>query len=111
MMGSPVFVVPSLADVPPDALDRVFVFTNGVVPDGAMGPLGFQRDVFDSVPGDDAYRPLRAVQLVTWSDGAEPTELGSVDAILEAVADGQATIDESSVVVNMPIIAWPDGTR
>ncbi|CAN5650456.1 hypothetical protein BH24ACT5_BH24ACT5_02820 [soil metagenome] len=111
MMGSPVFVVPSLADVPADALARVFVFTNGVVPDGAMGPLGFQRDVFDSVPGDDAYRPLRAVQLVTWSDGAEPTELGSVDAILEAVANGQATIDESGIVVNMPIIAWPDGTR
>jgi hypothetical protein len=111
MMGSPVFVVPSLADVPADALARVFVFTNGVVPDGAMGPLGFQRDVFDSVPGDDAYRPLRAVQLVTWSDGTEPTELGSVDAILQAVADGHATIDEPGTVVNMPIIAWPDGTR
>lgn len=111
MMGSPVFVVPSLADVPADAVARVFVFTNGVVPDGAMGPLGFQRDVFDAVPGDDAYRPLRSVQLVTWIDGAEPTELGSVDAILQAVADGQVTIDNPGIVVNMPIIAWPDGTR
>ncbi len=111
MMDSPVFVVPSLADVPADALARVFVFTNGVVPDGAMGPLGFQRDVFDAVPGDDAYRPLRAVQLVTWDDDAEPTELGSVDEILDAVADGQVTVDESGIVVNMPIIAWPGGTR
>ncbi len=71
----------------------------------------FERDVFDAVPGDDAYRPLRAVQLVTWSDGVEPTELGSVDAILDAVADGQITIEEPGIVVNMPIIEWPGGTR
>lgn len=43
MMGSPVFVVPSLANVATDALARVFVFTNGVAPDGEMGgPLGFR---------------------------------------------------------------------
>lgn len=63
------------------------------------------------MPGDDAYRPLRAVQLATWSDGFEPTELGSVESILGAVADGQVTIQEPGIVVNMPIIAWPGGTR
>jgi len=40
MMGSsPVIYVPALADVPATALATVFVFTNGVEPDGAMGPF------------------------------------------------------------------------
>jgi hypothetical protein len=111
MMGSPVLVVPSLADVPDEALARVFVFTNGVTPEGPRGPLGFQRDVFDAVPGEEAYRPLRAVQLATWENDADPRELGSVDEIRDAITAGQVTVDEPGIVVNMPIIAWPGGTR
>lgn len=52
MMGSRVLVVPQLADVPNDVLGTVFVFSNGVEPDGPRGPFGFQPDVFDSIPGD-----------------------------------------------------------
>ncbi len=42
MMGSPVLVVPELAEIPEKALSKVYVFTNGVRGDG---PLGFQPDV------------------------------------------------------------------
>lgn len=57
MMGSPVLIVPSLARVPAEALATVYVFSNGVTPDGPRGPLGFQPDVFDSAPGDEAHSP------------------------------------------------------
>jgi hypothetical protein len=92
-------LVPSLADVPDEALARVFVFTNGVAPEGPRGPLGFQRDVFGAVPGDEAYRPLRAVQLVTWADDATPRELGSVDEIRDATTAGQVTVGVPGIVV------------
>jgi hypothetical protein len=111
MMGSPVIVVPSLADVPANARGAVYVFTNGVRPDGDAGPFGFQPDVFDSVPGDPGYTPLRSVRLVTWSPEATPQVLRSSDQITAAQAAGQVEIEQASVVVNMPIIRWPDGQR
>jgi hypothetical protein len=68
MVSSPVLVVPELAKVPPSALGRVYVFTNGVKgPD----PMGFQADVFDSAPTDPGYSPLRELNLVTSKEGAD----------------------------------------
>lgn len=69
MMGSPVLVVPTLADVPDSALARVFVFRNGVKGDG---PMGYQSDVFDSAPGSGNYTPLRGVHFVSWPMAPHP---------------------------------------
>lgn len=108
MMGTDVITVPSLAQIPEELLGNVYVFTNGVE---GMGPLGFQPDVFDSVPGIEGYTPLRSVHLVTWQDGIEPRELTNVDDILAAEALGELVIETPGVVVNMPILVWPDGQR
>jgi hypothetical protein len=54
MMESPVVTVTALAETPAAALGPLYVFTNGVEPDGPRGPLGFQPDVFDTAPGDPA---------------------------------------------------------
>lgn len=108
MMGPDVLAVPSLAEIPEELLGNAYVFTNGVE---GMGPLGFQPDVFDSVPGDEAYTPLRAVNLVTWQDGATPVELKSVEEIEAAEASGDLVIESPGVVVNMPILVWPGGER
>lgn len=108
MMGSPVLVVPSLAEVPESATAPVFVFTNG--PTG-MGPLGFQPDVFPYPPGDAGYTPLRSIHLVTWVDPAETRELRSADEVQEAEQTGDVTIEQPGVVVNMPFVTWPDGQR
>ena len=48
MMGSPVLVVPSLAQAPEVMLANVYVFTNGI---RGVGPFKFQPDVFDNPPG------------------------------------------------------------
>jgi hypothetical protein len=107
-MGPKVLVVPSLARVPVDLLADVYVFSNGVK---GNGPFGFQEDVFDSVPGDPRYTPLRAVILVTWADGPRPKVLGSVGEIRAAVDKGDVVLKRPGVVVNMPVLIWPGGTR
>lgn len=111
MMGSPVLVVPSLADMPDTALADVYVFRNGVQPDGPRGPFGFQPDVFDSVPGDPAYSPLRRLNLVTWQDPSAVRLLRSAEEVEAAEAAGQVSIEATSAVVNMPITRWPGGSR
>lgn len=114
MMGSsPVIHVPGLAEVPDSALATVYVFTNGIVPDAAdaMGPLGFQPDVFDTAPGDAGYSPLRRLVTVTWSDPDGTTILTDTAAILSAESDGRVQLEHTDVVVNMPFIRWPGGQR
>ncbi len=112
MMGSPVILVPQLADVPASALGNVYVFANGVRPERAMGgPMGFQPDVFDSAPGDEAYSPLRAVNLVTWAEDAAPRVLRAAEDIRAAERAGELTIERPGAVVNMPFLTWPGGHR
>jgi hypothetical protein len=108
MMGSPVLLVPSLAEAPESMLARVYVFTNGTA---GMGPLGFQPDVFDSPPMSDDYSPLREVHLVTWRDEASARELRSAGEVIEAEERGELSIERAGVVVNMPMVTWPGGRR
>jgi len=109
MMGGPqVVLVPELANAPDALLANVYVFTNGVE---GMGPFGFQPDIFDSVPGEAGYRPLRRVNLVAWTDGATPLALRSVAELQAAEAGGEVMITLPDIVVNMPILVWPGGHR
>lgn len=108
MMGPKVLLVPSLARVPAGLLADVYVFTNGVKGDG---PFGFQVDVFDSVPGEPRYTPLRSAVLVAWKDGVSPRVLGSAQEIDAAAEKGDITLRRPGVVVNMPIVVWPGGSR
>lgn len=108
MMRSPVLVVPSLAQAPESMLATVYVFKNGVK---GGGPLGFQPDVFDRPPGTDGYRPLRALNLVTWKTEQSARELKSAAEVKAAEAKGEVTIERPGVVVNMPMLTWPGGHR
>lgn len=108
MAGPLVVLVPELAQAPEALLAQVYVFTNGV--EGA-GPFGFQPDIFDSVPGDAEYRPLRAVNLVSWEEGASPRELRSLEELQAAEAAGELTTTQAGIVVNMPVLVWPGGHR
>jgi hypothetical protein len=112
MMDSPVPVVESLAETPEDARSAVYVFANGVVPDDtSSGPLGFAPDVFDTAPGDEEYTPLRELMLVTWSVADDARVLTSEQEVLDAEAAGELDIDDTGVVVNMPLLTWPGGRR
>lgn len=108
MMGSPVMVVPALTNVPEEALANVYVFTNGIE---GMGPLGFQPDIFDNLPGSEGYTPLRAINLITWVNPEEARLLTSVEEVEAALDASEITLERPGVVVNMPIIQWPEGKR
>jgi len=108
MMGPEVVLVPELARAPALLVANVYVFTNGVSGDG---PFGFQPDIFDSVPGDAGYRPLREIHLVEWTATATAVELRSIDELRAAEARNDLTIRVTGIVVNMPILAWPGGHR
>ncbi len=108
MMASPVVVVPELGDIPDRALADNFAFQNGVRGDG---PFGYQPDVFDSAPGDEGYSPLRALHLVSWKKGAKARVLRSVKEVKGAEEAGDLTVDSTEVVVNMPFVKWPGGSR
>jgi hypothetical protein len=108
MMKSPVLVVPSLANIPDESLAKVFVFKNGLA---GNGPLRFQSDVFPNPPGDPGYSPLRKIVFVTWVDPSKATELKSAAEIQALVNQGDLTLEESNIVVNMPFMTWKDGKR
>lgn len=110
MMRSPVLVVPELARADDAMLADVYVFTNGLQPD-VQGPLGHQADVFDCLPGEPCYSPLRRVNLVTWEDPDEARILRSADEVRRALEEGTLSAERPGVVVNMPILRWPDGER
>ncbi len=108
MTGSPVLVVPSLAQASNVLLATVYVFTNGIR-DG--GPLGFQPDVFDNPPGTPGYSPLRMAFQVTWTNEQTARELKSAAEVKDAAAKGEVTLKRTGVVVNMPFVSWPGGKR
>lgn len=111
MMGSPVVVVPELTEVPDVATSDLYVFTNGVRPEQHRGPMGFQPDIFAAVPGDRDYRPLVRVSLVTWHEQSQPRVLTSEEQLSQAADRGQLAVEPTDVVVNAPLLTWPDGNR
>ena len=108
MMGPQVVLVSRLAETPASLLAEVYVFTNGVQ---GNGPFGFQPDVFDAVPGDEGYSPLRAINLVAWQENVPAQELRSAEEVKAAESRGEVAIVRPGIVVNMPILSWPGGHR
>jgi hypothetical protein len=75
----------------------IWVFTNG-----ASG----QRPVVDSTPRQKGYSALRRVNEVTWSAGATPRVLRSASAVRAARASDELAINETSRVINAPLLGY-----
>lgn len=109
MMGTMATMhVPRLAGVQKETTGKLYVFTNGVMQEGIRpwggGPFGYQIDVFDSIPGQSAYTPLRNPYIVTWNENITPRILKSVDEVLAAEESGELTITQSDVIVNASVV-------
>jgi len=104
--GFRVAYTPALQFTPEESLAQIYAFTNGVEGSGAFG---FQPQVADSQPGDAKYSPLWNVNAVTWNEDAEPRELKSEMAILEARSNGELSFEEAGVIVNCPFVKWNGG--
>jgi hypothetical protein len=66
-----------------------------------------QRPVLSTAPGRDDFTPAFRVHRVTLT--GEPERLDSVAAITAAEQAGTAAIEPTDIVVNYPLVTWPDG--
>lgn len=99
-------LAPPIANAPQSALQKIFIFTNGVRGDGLYG---YQDEVFSSTPEESGYSSLNSVVEVAWKKGQNEIVLESAQDILEAEEGGRIEFNETGVVVNTPQIVWPEG--
>jgi len=71
------------------------------------GGAAEQLPVVSSVPSEEDYSPAWQVHTVTFN--GDPILLESAEAVLEAEAAGDITIEAAPLVVNFPIVKWADG--
>ncbi|RNJ75012.1 MAG: hypothetical protein D9C04_02665 [Nitrosopumilus sp. B06] len=95
-----------LADAPDDAVQKIFVFRNGIKGDGIYG---FQDDLFSAKPGQDRYSALNSVIEVTWKTGQKEIVFESVADIIAAENGGRVKFKETEIIINTPQIVWPGG--
>lgn len=111
MVDYPTLHAAALGEIAPEKAAKIYVFTNGIDRTDAKpwggGPFHYQIDVFDSVPGDAGYSPLRNPHRVTWGGQAQPRVLKTEQEILEAEQKGELTIEPTKMIVNAPIVDWP----
>jgi len=82
----------------PDSHARLYTFTQGA---------GGQAPVMTTVPGRDDFTPAFRVHRVTFA--GSPEVLDSEAAIQAAAAAGRARVEQTSIIVNYPLVLWPGG--
>ena len=97
----------TIADVPEDTIQKLFVFKNGITGNGIHG---FQNEVFSNTPSQESkYSALNSVIEVTWKIGQKASLIKSVDDIIAAEESGRVEFNETKIILNTPQIIWPDG--
>lgn len=71
------------------------------------GGAADQATVLSTGPGRDDYTPAWRMHRATW--GSPPRLLTSIDEVEKAVAAGELTVDDSSLIVNAPVVKWSAG--
>jgi hypothetical protein len=105
--GFKVNYAPVLSQTPESAKGQVFVFANGI---NGNGSLGFQNEVMNAKPGDKSYSPLFQVNLVSWNDGANVSEIRSIGQLNQSLQNNELSINKTDIVVNHPAIKWSNGS-
>ena len=82
---------------PGNEVAPIWVVTNGTKA---------QRNIIDTVPGDDDYTPLWRVVTVTWKQGERPRTLKSAAAVRAALRAGDVTLKRTTTVVNCPVLGF-----
>ncbi len=105
--GWNVELAPAITNVPEDALQKLFIFKNGIKGDGIYG---FQDEVFSSTPSQESqYSALSSVIEVTWKIGQKEIMFESAADVIAAEEGGRIEFNETGIVLNTPQIVWPDG--
>ena len=80
---------------------NAYFFTNGIE---GPGVHGYQRQVYTSMPGDDAYSPISSHIHVTWMSDSAPELLMSESSILQAADAGNVILTQIPIAINMPML-------
>ncbi len=105
--GWKVRTAPPLAEAPQNALQKIYLFKNGVKGEGI---LGYQHEVFSSTPAQESkYSALGSLVEVTWKPGQKETVFENEEEILEAKESERIQYHETGIVLNTPQIVWPEG--
>jgi len=100
-------LAPPLANTPKTAIQKIFVFTNGI---SGGGIYGYQSDVFSKTPSQESeYSPLSSVVEVSWKTGQNKIIFESMEEILKAKEESRIELKETDIVINTPQIIWPTG--
>ena len=82
---------------PGNKLAPIWTVTNGV---------SGQHNIIDTVPGRADYSPLWRVSKVTFKPGVTPRLLASAADVKQAQAAGDVTVEQTSTVVNCPVLGF-----
>jgi hypothetical protein len=82
---------------PGNTLAPIWAVTNGT---------SGQHNIIDTVPGQADYSPLWQVNMVTFKSGVTPYLLKSKADVDAAVSKGDATVTQTSTVVNCPVLGF-----
>lgn len=97
----------AISNVPEDALQKLFIFKNGIKGDGIYG---FQDEIFSSTPSQESqYSALSSIIEVTWKIGQKEIMFESAADVIAAEEGGRVEFNETGIVLNTPQIVWPDG--
>ena len=100
-------LAPVIADIPETALQKLYVFKNGI---NGNGIYGFQDEVFSSTPSQELeYSALNSIIEVSWKIGQNEIVFESAADIITAEEAGRIKFHETKVVLNTPQIVWPAG--
>ena len=100
-------VAPPLSKIPENALQKLFIFKNGIKGDGIYG---FQNEVISHTPSQESkYSALSSVIEVTWKVGQKEIEFQSAADVIAAEEGGRIEFNETGIIINSPQIVWPDG--
>lgn len=96
-----------LTNTPEEAMQKIFVFTNGVQGEGIYG---YQEEIFSSTPSQESeYSALGSVIEVTWKKGQNMIRFESADDIIKAYEGERIEFNETGIILNTPQVLWPDG--
>ncbi len=87
-----------------NALDAEGSYGNIYLFDGGVDE---QRPVVSTVPGQTTFTPAFLVHNVSFT--GDTALMASEDAILEGAEAGTVDVEATEIIVNYPLVLWPDG--
>ena len=97
---------PPLEYTPNATLQKLYVFKDGI---RGSGLFGYQPNILSAVPSESNYSALVSIVEISWKTGQRPLKFENVSDIMTAFDGNRINLNDTGIVVNAPIISWPDG--